>query len=151
MNTQIKELLDTWMISLHGNTHTDSPLIRLATFIFCSSLPKGSLDIDSNKKENSSIDILLMPSIKECTPVSFQPGNELEKLMLENKDKIKSRINLPRKFNKLEHIKGSALLMSRVNRHFGCEMQVTSTKDSHLKFDLYHTSFKRCMFFTISN
>ena len=152
MNNTVDEFLDPLMLSIHGDKHSSSPVIRLATLMYCMSLPKKLMnDIINNKNGSSTVMMDLGSRITSFSPIIQEPNNILEKLLCSTDGGLVQRINLPFQYVKQNHIKGAGFLKSEVKNLLGCEMQVMSEKDSNLKFELFHTYSKRFISFIISD
>jgi hypothetical protein len=152
MDSIINDFLDPLMVSIHGDKYLNSPVIRLATLVYCMSLPSKLInDIISNKDGSSTVVVNLYPGISNNIPNTSQPINVLEELLRSTSDKLVKRINLPFKYVKQNHIKGAALMCSRVKKQLDCEMQVTTVTGSDLKFELVHNPSKRYISFTMSD
>lgn len=151
MNNVIGTTLDAWMVFIHGDKHTDSLPLRLATLVFCLSLPKRlSDDLSKVNSGNTSIIIELMARVPECSPKINNPKNILEKFISSSDSGLMHSIYLPLEYNKETHIQASGLLKSFAIKNLGCEVQVTSTKDLKLKFEFLHLESKRYLSFTLS-
>lgn len=152
MSNAVDSFLDPFMLAIHGETYLNSPVIRLATFIYCASLPNKLVnDVVKNKNGNSVVVVNLYPGIPGYSSNIVNPDNVLEQLLSNTNGKLIHRVNLPFQYVKQNHVKGAALMSWRVKHHLGCEMQVTTVTGSDLKFELIHNSSKRLISFTISD
>jgi hypothetical protein len=152
MNNYVDNILDPWMLTIHGNKHTESPVIRLATLIYCMTLPKSLVARISNKSSsNTTVNVHLMTRIPGESPDIQNPSNVLEQLLHSSDSSLTQRVSLPLEYNKKDHIQGSGILKSFTTKYLGCETQVTSTKDMCLKFELLHLQSKRYISFIMSD
>jgi hypothetical protein len=152
MNNYVDGILDPWMLTVHGNKHSESPILRLTTLVYCMSLPKEVLNkITGSGNGSTTIDVHLMTRVPGDSPDIENPSNMLEQLLSDTDGSLVHRVSIPLEYNKKNHIQGSGIFKSFSTKCLGCETQVTSTKDMRLKFELLHLQSKRYISFTMSS
>lgn len=153
MNNTLDEILDPWMNTVHGNLYKDSSVIRLATLVFCMSLPKKLSDNFSGlTKGDSTVTVHLKPTASGYMQSGYTPSNVLEYLLQATAKELTQKVSIPFRYNKELHLQGAGFLKSFISKNFNCDVQVTTVNKVNLNFELFHRPTMRYIgSFTLSD
>jgi len=143
----VDQLLDTWMLALHGQTYPEAYVLRLATLGFCGTLPTSlSSDLQNYPEGNTSVEVRISARSPEDTPENFQPseGNLLEKLLCEFPKQHISKISIPKKFILTNHMGGISILPTLAGVYYNAEMTTLMPGGKNgFEIELYSKALKR--------
>lgn len=148
----IDQRIDTWMTALHGEEHSQSSALRLATFAFCASLPKVMAeDLAKYPEGDTTVDISVAPQAPEYLPKDFQPKNLLEQLLVESgHSQVNVRISIPKQYVRQNHLKGVHGVCDLFKRHFNADT-VVLLHDSEVVLEVYSKALRRTVTIKLSS
>ncbi len=147
----IDESINTWMTALHGESYPQNPMLRLATFAFCASLPKiQQADLSKYPEGNMTVDISIAPQAPEYLPKTFEPKNLLEQLLAEDLKQSGARISIPKQYVRQNHLKGVHGVCDLFKRHFNADT-VVLLLDSEVVLEVYSKALRRTVTIKLSS